>query len=147
MEMLMNTQFSNYKIPSSLSLLLAFNFNIAVVLLLIVSFISAADSAVVFDNNNELYGPLAGNLRLMLIYLTLSQFAAYCFCSYTQNYRLLLPVGLFWLMLTGSLEFYGMINQIPIDEDYNWLFLYLGLSNLLYGGVMVINKYQQQEAD
>jgi len=83
----------------------------------------------------------------MLIYLTLSQFAAYCFCSYMQNYRLLLPVGLFWLMLMGSLEFYGMINQIPIDEDYNWLFLYLGLSNLLYGGIMVINKYQQQEID
>jgi hypothetical protein len=83
----------------------------------------------------------------MLIYLTLSQFAAYCFCSYTQNYRPLMPVGVFWLLLMGSIKFYGVINQIPIDEDYGWLFLYLGLSNLVYGGFMVLKTYQCQDID
>lgn len=143
----MIAKFLNQKTLQLLSMLSAVNFNAAVIFLLIVSLISAAGSVVIFDNNSELYGPLAGNLRLMLVYLTLSQFAAYCFCSYTQNYRPLMPVGLFWLLLMGSIEFYGMVNQIPIDEDYGRLFLYLGLSNLVYGGVMVIKTLQCQDVD
>lgn len=143
----MIAKFLNQKTLQLLSMLSAVNFNAAVIFLLIVSLISAAGSVVIFDNNSELYGPLAGNLRLMLVYLTLSQFAAYCFCSYTQNYRPLMPVGLFWLLLMGSIEFYGMVNQIPIDEDYGRLFLYLGLSNLAYGGVMVIKTLQCQDVD
>lgn len=143
----MIAKFLNQKTLQLLSMLSAVNFNAAIIFLLIVSLISAAGSVVIFDNNSELYGPLAGNLRLMLVYLTLSQFAAYCFCSYTQNYRPLMPVGLFWLLLMGSIEFYGMVNQIPIDEDYGRLFLYLGLSNLVYGGVMVIKTLQCQDVD
>ncbi|MDO9269809.1 MAG: hypothetical protein Q7T96_11960 [Methylobacter sp.] len=143
----MIAKFLNHKTLQLLSMLSAVNFNASIIFLLIISLISAAGSAVIFDNNSELYGPLAGNLRLMLIYLTLSQFAAYCFCSYTQNYRPLVPVGLFWLLLMGSIEFYGMVNQIPIDEDYGRVFLYLGLSNLVYGGLMVLNGYQCRDID
>jgi hypothetical protein len=133
-------KFLNRKIMQWLSLLPAINFNIAVIFLLAVSLVSVSGSSLFFENNSELYGPLASNLRLMLIYLTLSQFSAYCFCSYIENYRLLMAVGLFWLMLMASINFYGTVNQIPIDEDYNWLFLYLGLSNLVYGGFMVLNR-------
>ncbi len=143
----MSTKFFNHKNIHSLSVLLSVNFNIAVIFLLVAAFVSAAGSSLIFENNSQLYGPLAGNLRLMMVYLTLSQFAAYCFCSYSENYRPLLPVGLFWLLLMASIEFYGMINQIPIDEAYGWLFLYLGVSNLAYGGIMVMNKYQDQEID
>jgi hypothetical protein len=143
----MINKFLNRKNLHSLSMLLAVNFNVAVIFLLVVSLISAAGSTLIFDNNSELYGPLAGNLRLMLIYLTLSQFIVYCFCSYSENYRPLVPVGLFWLMLMGSIEFYGIVNQIPIDEDYGWLFLYLGMSNLVYGGIMVIKNYQRQDVN
>jgi len=140
-------KFLNQKTLPLLSLMSAINFNGAVIFLLVVSLFSAAGSSLFFDNNSELYGPLAGNLRLMLIYLTLSQFAGYCFCSYSQNYRPLLPIGLFWLLLMGSIEFYGMVNQIPIDEDYGWLFLYLGLSNWVYGGFMLANGYQRRDVD
>jgi len=139
-------KFLNQKTLPLLSLMSAINFNGAV-FLLVVSLFSAAGSSLFFDNNSELYGPLAGNLRLMLIYLTLSQFAGYCFCSYSQNYRPLLPIGLFWLLLMGSIEFYGMVNQIPIDEDYGRLFLYLGLSNLFYGGSMVLNGARCRDID
>ncbi|MGZ5025872.1 MAG: hypothetical protein ACXWE9_01760 [Methylobacter sp.] len=132
-------KFLNHKVRQWLSLLPAINFNIAVIFLLAVSLVSVSGSSLFFENNSDLYGPLASNLRLMLIYLTLTQFSAYCFCSYIENYRLLLAVGLFWLMLMASIKFYGMVNQIPIDEDYDWLFLYLGLSNLVYGGFMVVN--------
>jgi len=140
-------KFLNQKTLPLLSLMSAINFNGAVIFLLVVSLFSAAGSSLFFDNNSELYGPLAGNLRLMLIYLTLSQFAGYCFCSYSQNYRPLLPIGLFWLLLMGSIEFYGMVNQIPIDEDYGRLFLYLGLSNLFYGGSMVLNGARCRDID
>ncbi len=143
----MSAKFLNQKTLQLLSMLSAINFNVAVILLLVVSLISAAGSSLLFDNNSELYGSLAGNLRLMLVYLTLSQFAAYCYCSYSENYRLLVPVGLFWLLLMGSIEFYGTVNQISIDEDYGRLFLYLGLSNLVYGGLMFINGDQCRDVD
>jgi len=143
----MIAKFLNHKTLQWLSLLSALNFNVAVIFLLVVSLFSAAGSSLFFENNSELYGPLASNLRLMLVYLTLSQFSAYCFCSYSRNYRLLIPVGLFWLLLMGSIEFYGRVNQIPIDEDYGRLFLYLGLSNLAYGGLMLANGYQCRDID
>jgi hypothetical protein len=130
-----------------LSVLLPINFNIAVIFLLVVSLITAAGSSLFFENNVELYGPLASNLRLMLVYLTLSQIGAYCYCSYSRNYRPLITVGIFWLLLIGSIKFYGVVNQLPIDEDYGWLFLYLGMSNLSYGAIMFMNMPQNQEID
>lgn len=66
----MITKFLSHKMLQWLSMLSAINFNVAVIFLLVVSFISAAGSSMFFDNNSDLYGPLAGNLRLMLIYLT-----------------------------------------------------------------------------
>lgn len=143
----MIAKFFNPKKLQVLSTVLAVNFNVAVIFLLVASLVSAAGSSLFFDNNSELYGPLAGNLRLMLIYLTLSQFGAYCFCSFSRNYRALVPVGVFWLLLMGSIEFYGQVNQIPIDEDYGRLFLYLGLSNLGYGGIMAINMSEYRDVD
>ena len=143
--MLMNTESFNNKVLPLLKILPAINFNVAIIFLLIVSVISATGSAYFFDNNSDLYGPLASNLRLMMIYLTLSQFAVYCFCSYSQNHRFLVPVGLFWLMLMASIEFYGMVNQIPIDENYRWCFLYMGASNLIYGGYYGFTKYASKD--
>ncbi len=128
----MNTPLLNHKLLPPLKLLSAINFNVAVVFLLVASLLSVKGSSFFFDNNSELYGPLASNLRLMMIYLTVSQFSVYCLSSYIQNYRILIPVGLFWLLLTGSIEFYGVVNQIVIDEDYSLLFLYMGMSNLIY---------------
>lgn len=143
----MNDKFIRAKQLRWLGWLSAINFNIAVMVLLAVSLLSAAGNSLIFDNNNELYGPLAGNLRLMMVYLTLSQFAAYCFCSYSDNYRALLPIGLFWLLLVGLIDVYGIINQIPIDEDYGYFFLYLGLSNLIYGGTMVVGGGRERDSD
>jgi hypothetical protein len=142
----MTTKYFNNKILPALKMLPAINFNAAVIFLLLVSLFSATGSTFFFDNNSDLYGPLASNLRLMLIYLTLSQFGVYCFCSLRQNYLLLMPVGLFWLMLIGSIEFYGMVNQIHIDENYRWLFLYLSVSNLMYGGLYSFSKATYQDS-
>lgn len=144
---LMNTLFLSLKILPSLKKLSVINFNAAVIFLLVVSISSATGSKFFFDNNSDLYGPLASNLRLMLIYLTLSQLAVYFFCGYCRNCRLLLPVGLFWLMLIGSIEFYGIVNQISIDEDYHWFFLYMGISNLVYGGFYGFNKSSYQDIE
>ena len=139
-ETAMTTDYLNNKILPSLKLLPALNFNAAVIFLMLASLMSATGSTYFFDNNTDLYGPLASNLRLMLIYLTLSQFGIYCFCSYCQNFRLLIPAGLFWLVLIGAIEFYGMVNEIAIDEDYSRLFFYLGASNLAYGGFYSFNE-------
>lgn len=144
----MNTQLVKHKTLQLITLIVSINFNIAVVFLLIASVVSAAGSTAIFDNNVDLYGALASNLRLMLVYLTLSQFSVYCFCSVSQNYRPLMAVGLFWLTLMGAIDFYGMVNQIAIDVNYNWLFLYLGVSNLLYGGLSIVqSRYLREDSN
>jgi hypothetical protein len=123
-----------------LKLLLAVNFSASLIFLLLVSIISLFGSPLIFEDQNELYGPMAGNLRLMLVYLCLTELAVFSFCRFSDNYRGVLVLGLFLLLLAISIEFYGEINQVPIDENYRWFFMYLGLSHVAYGTLLTVNK-------
>ncbi|MDD1621468.1 MAG: hypothetical protein LUQ11_08295 [Methylococcaceae bacterium] len=136
----MNNSSVNNKGFNVLKLILAINFNASVIFLLIVGVISAMGSTLFFDDQNELYGPMAGNLRLMLIYLCLTELAVYSFCRFGDNYQGLLILGAFLLILMVSIEFYGTINQVPIDDNYPRFFLYLGLSHIGYGALPSANK-------
>lgn len=121
-------------------LLLQVNFNASVLFVLIASVFSMAGSELFFQNSNDLYGPLANNLRLVLLYLCLVQLAVYGFHQVSNNYVAVVCLGLFLLVLILSLEFYCTINQIEIDPNYQQVFLYSGLSHLLYGGICVLRK-------
>ncbi len=114
-------------------ILVQVNFNAAVIFLLIVSVFSIAGSEFFFSDLADLYGPLAGNLRMMLAYLCLTEVAVYSYCRYSHNNQGLVVLGIFLLFLILSLQFYGYINQIPIDKNYYGFFLYLGLSHILFG--------------
>jgi hypothetical protein len=52
----------------------------------------------------------------------------------------MMVMGLFLLLLIISIEFYGVINEVAVDENYRWFFLYLGLSHLAYGALPTVNK-------
>lgn len=120
-----------------LQLILQVNFNASAIFVLIVSAMSIAGSEIFFEDGSDLYGPLANNMRFVLFYLCLIQLAVYGFYKISSNYGAVLSLGVFFLFLTGSLEFYAEINQIEIDDRYRQVFLYSGLSHLFYGGLCV----------
>lgn len=123
-----------------LRLLLQINFNASVLFVLITSVFSMAGSELFFHNTEDLYGPMANNLRLILLYLCLVQLAVYGFYQISDNYTAVVCLGAFLLVLIISLEFYCSVNQIQIDPNYQKFFLYAGLSHLLYGGMCIFRK-------
>lgn len=136
----MNNSIVSDKSVSFLRLILAVNFNAAVIFMLIVSVLTAMGNPLFFDDYGDLYGPMDNNLRLMLIYLCITELGVYSFCRYSDNYRAMMVMGLFLLLLIISIEFYGVINEVAVDENYRWFFLYLGLSHLAYGALPTANK-------
>ncbi|MBS3963748.1 MAG: hypothetical protein KGZ80_04480 [Methylomonas sp.] len=123
---------------SSLKLLqwaLQVNFNASVIFMLVASAMSIAGSELFFEDSSDLYGPLANNMRFVLFYLCLTQLAVYGFYVISANHGAALGLGVFFLLLTISLEFYATINQIDIDQNYQKLLVYSGLSHTLYGGL------------
>jgi len=129
----MNHSIVSEKSVGLLRLLLAINFNAAVIFMLIVSALTAMGSSMFFEDYGDLYGPMDNNLRLMLIYLCVSEVTVYSFCRFSDNYRSMIVMGLFLLLMSLGVEYYGVINEVAVDENYAWFFAYLGLSHLSYG--------------
>ncbi|OAI12951.1 hypothetical protein A1359_01420 [Methylomonas lenta] len=136
----MNTRSISKTSLNILQLLLQINFNVSVIFVLVVSLMSLAGSDIFFENNSDLYGPLANNLRMVLLYLCFVQLAVYGFYQMHSNYAAVFTLGAFLLILIVSLQFYSIINQIEIDPSYQQIFLYVGLSHVLYGGICVLRK-------
>lgn len=137
--------FSNVSL-NVLQTVLQVNFNASVIFVLLVSFLSLTGSEFFFEDTSDLYGPLANNLRFVLLYLCFVQLAVYGFYQMSSNYAAVFALGAFLLVLMVSLEFYGRVNQIDIDENYQRVFLYAGLSHLLYGGLCVLRKKAVDDA-
>jgi hypothetical protein len=76
--------------------------------------------------------------------LCLIQIATYSFYKLSNSPEALAALGIFLLLLIGSLQFYCSINQIEIDENYSLLFVYSGLSHLLYGGCAAMRQEQHE---
>lgn len=136
----MNTRSLSCTSLNIIQIVLQVNFNASVMLILLASILSLTGSEFFFENTSDLYGPLANNLRLVLIYLCLVQIAVYAFHQISNNFTAITALGAFLLLLTISLEYYGSVNQLKIDENYQRLFLYAGMSHLLYGGVGVFRQ-------
>jgi hypothetical protein len=136
---MMNTRALNTSL-NLLQILLKVNFNASVIVLIISSLLSLTGNTLLIDDNNDLYGPVANNLRLVMFYLCLMQISVYGFYQMSCNFAALIGLGVFMLCLMGALEFYSVVNQIEIDQSYQPLFVYSGLSHLLYGGLGVLRK-------
>lgn len=136
----MNTRSLSRTSLNVLQIVLQVNFNASVILILLASILSLTGSEFFFESTSDLYGPLANNLRLVLIYLCLVQIAVYGFYQMSSNYAAIVALGAFLLILILSLEYYSLVNQVEIDDNYRQVFLYAGLSHLLYGGVCVFRK-------
>jgi hypothetical protein len=114
-------------------LLVEFNFYVAVLVLIGFCLLSVSDSFSIFSFNEELYGALDNNLRVMIVYLGVTEIVVFAYCWLTQRFQGMTLVGFFLLLLIESVQFYGEVNSIEIDEVFPLFFLYTGLSHLAFG--------------
>jgi len=71
-------------------------------------------------------------LRMIMVYLAMTESVILGYCFFRKNFQVMIPVGFFLILMIGSMEFYGEINSIEIDENFPLFFLYLPI----IGGVL-----------
>jgi uncharacterized membrane protein len=120
--------------------LLEVNFYISVIMLITGGFLSVSDSYSFFEFNQDLYGALDNNLRMIMVYLAMTESVILIYCFFRKNFQVMIAVGFFLILMIGSMEFYGDINSIEIDDNFPLYFLYTGLSHILFGVMMGIEK-------
>ncbi len=130
-----------------LRILIELNFYCAVTLLIGASFLSIYDEYSLFIFNEDLYGALDNNLRMIMVYLAITECVVVFYCFVTKNFRLMMPVGFFLILMIGSMEFYGEINTVAIDEHFPLFFLYTGISHIMFGVMADIEKRLSSRED
>lgn len=125
-----NMSFNGIK---SIKLLLEVNFYISVIVVIAGGMLSVSGSYSIFEFNEDLYGALDNNLRMIMVYLAVTEIVILIYCFLRKNFQVMIPVGFFLILMIGSMEFYGEINTIEIDENFPLFFFYTGLSHILFG--------------
>ena len=129
-----------FKVLQSGKLIVEINFCISVLVLIVGSALSVSDNYSIFEFNEDLYGALDNNLRMIMLYLAITEAVILGYCLARKNFQVMIPVGVFLILMIGSMEFYGQINTIAIDESFPLFFLYTGLSHILFGAIPYIEK-------
>lgn len=121
----------------SISVLFKINFYISAIVLVGGCLLSATENHSIFEFNEDLYGAIGNNIRVIMVYLAINELAILLYCFLTKNARIMFAVGLFLILLIGSLEFYAEINAIEFDQNLRLFFLYTGISHLVYGFIEI----------
>ncbi|UOA08884.1 hypothetical protein [Methylobacter sp. S3L5C] len=129
-----------YKGIQGIKFLIEINFYISVILLVAAGVFSLPGSNSIFEFNEDLYGALDNNLRMVMIYLAMTEMVILMYCFYRKNFQVMILVGFFLILMIGSMEFYAEINSIEIDENFPMFFLYTGLSHIFFGVMVSIKK-------
>ena len=124
----------------SIKFLLEVNFYISVIVLIAGGMLSVFGSYSIFEFNEDLYGALDNNLRMIMVYLAVTEIVILIYCFLRKNFQVMIPVGFFLILMIGSMEFYGEINTIEIDENFPLFFFYTGLSHILFGVMAGIER-------
>jgi hypothetical protein len=117
----------------SIKFLFEINFYLSVFVLIAGGILSASGSYSLFEFNEDLYGALDNNLRMIMVYLAMTEAVILGYCFFRKNFQVMIPVGFFLILMIGSMEFYGEINSIEIDDNFPLFFLYTGISHILFG--------------
>ena len=123
-----------------IKLLLEVNFYISAIVLIAGGMLSVSGSYTIFEYNEDLYGALDNNLRMIMVYLAVTEIVILIYCFLRKNFQVMMPVGFFLILMIGSMEFYGEINTIEIDENFPLFFFYTGLSHILFGVMAGIER-------
>ena len=125
------------KFFDSISVFFKINFYISAIVLVGGCLLSATENHSIFEFNEDLYGAIGNNIRVIMMYLAINELAILLYCFLTKNARIMFAVGLFLILLIGSLEFYAEINAIEFDQNLRLFFLYTGISHLVYGFIEI----------
>ena len=125
------------KLFDGISVFFKINFYISAIVLVGGCLLSATENHSIFEFNEDLYGAIGNNIRVIMVYLAINELAILLYCFLTKNARIMLAVGLFLILLIGSLEFYAEINAIEFDQNLRLFFLYTGISHLVYGFIEI----------
>ena len=125
------------KFFDSISVFFKINFYISAIVLVGGCLLSATENYSIFEFNEDLYGAIGNNIRVIMVYLAINELAILLYCFLTKNARIMFAVGLFLILLIGSLEFYAEINAIEFDQNLRLFFLYTGISHLVYGFIEI----------
>jgi hypothetical protein len=109
------------------------NFYISVILLILGGILSISGMYSIFEFNEDLYGALDNNLRMVMAYLAFSEIFIVAYCVFSKKFQIMIVVGSFLVLMIGSLAFYGEINAVEIDQKFPAFFLYTGVSHILMG--------------
>lgn len=104
------------------------------------SLLSVSDQYSLFDFNEELYGELVNNIRMTLVYLSFTEIAVCVYCIVSKKTLAFVLVGFFFILMLGSVRFYGEINNVEIDDNLYLFFLYTGVSHILFGALSNLKK-------
>lgn len=125
------------KFFDSISVFFKINSYISAIVLVGGCLLSATENHSIFEFNEDLYGAIGNNIRVIMVYLAINELAILLYCFLTKNARIMFAVGLFLILLIGSLEFYAEINAIEFDQNFRLFFLYTGISHLVYGFIEI----------
>jgi hypothetical protein len=125
------------KFFDSISVFFKINSYISAIVLVGGCLLSATENHSIFEFNEDLYGAIGNNIRVIMVYLAINELAILLYCFLTKNARIMFAVGLFLILLIGSLEFYAEINAIEFDQNLRLFFLYTGISHLVYGFIEI----------
>jgi len=117
----------------SIKLLIDLNFYISVAVLITGCLFSISPQLSFFEFNEELFGALVNNLRIMMLYLAATECVILLYCFFTKKYQFSVLIGFFLILMIGSLQFYGEVNNVDIDANLPSFFLYVGISHILFG--------------
>ena len=89
-------------------------------------FLSVSGSYSIFEFNDDLYGALDKNLRMIMVYLAMTEIIILAIAFFRKNFQVMIPVGFFLILMFGSMEFYGEINEVEIDKNLSLFFFIQG---------------------
>lgn len=135
------------KTMQSIKFLLEANFYLSVIALIVGGLSSITESYSIFQFNEDLYGPMGNNLRIMMLYLAMTEVVIFAYCLFRKKFQVMAVVGFFLVLMIGSMEFYGEVNAIEIDPDFPLFFLYTGISHILFGVMVNIEKNNAHQYD
>lgn len=135
------------KTMQSIKFLLEANFYLSVIILIVGGLLSITESYSIFEFNEDLYGALDNNLRIMMLYLAMTEIVIFAYCFFRKKFQVMAAVGFFLVLMVGSMEFYGEVNAIEIDPGFSLFFLYTGISHILFGVMVHMEKNSPHQYD
>jgi len=117
-----------------MNLLVTFNFQLSVWLSIAGGIVLINRPELFFADAGGLYGPLLNNLILAVVYLVMTQLAAW-WARFNRRFRLRLEaliMGIVFLGVSGGLTVYAQANQLPLQDWLSRFCLYVSFSHLLY---------------